>query len=212
LNKLFSISNWLFLIHCYCQNSIGDLWNTLVPTTCSVLLELKINQLCHKTLLEYLYPCLGYHSFKLIFLFKTFLYLEPIELPCFRHGWDSFAILDYPTWTSILFGALLADIWFVYLCKWVISWGSTRHNNISFRIIYLNFRFTFSTAYYLPLILGKIIYQLIICLLGCKQVGSVQLIIDGDSYQIYFLIILSRFILVHYIGAIVIYTTHPKST
>jgi len=32
LNKLFSISNWLFLIPCYCQNSIGDLWNTLVPT------------------------------------------------------------------------------------------------------------------------------------------------------------------------------------
>jgi len=31
-NKLFSISNWLFLIPCYCQNSIGDLWNTLVPT------------------------------------------------------------------------------------------------------------------------------------------------------------------------------------
>jgi len=35
LNKLFSISNWLFLIPCYCQNSIGDLWNTLVPTCCS---------------------------------------------------------------------------------------------------------------------------------------------------------------------------------
>ena len=33
LNKLFSISNWLFIIPCYCQNSIGDLWNTLVPTT-----------------------------------------------------------------------------------------------------------------------------------------------------------------------------------
>ena len=32
LNKLFSICNWLFLIPCYCQNSIGDLWNTLVPT------------------------------------------------------------------------------------------------------------------------------------------------------------------------------------
>jgi len=32
LNKLFSISNWLILIPCYCQNSIGDLWNTLVPT------------------------------------------------------------------------------------------------------------------------------------------------------------------------------------
>jgi len=29
LNKLFSISNWLFLIPCYCQNSIGDFWNTL---------------------------------------------------------------------------------------------------------------------------------------------------------------------------------------
>jgi len=29
LNKLFSISNWLFLILCYCQNSTGDLWNTL---------------------------------------------------------------------------------------------------------------------------------------------------------------------------------------
>ena len=29
LNKLFSISNWWFLIPCYCQNSIGDLWNTL---------------------------------------------------------------------------------------------------------------------------------------------------------------------------------------
>ena len=29
LNKLFSITNWLFLIPCYCQNSIGDLWNTL---------------------------------------------------------------------------------------------------------------------------------------------------------------------------------------
>ena len=36
LNKLFSISNWLFLIPCYCQNSIGDLWNTLVPTTGAV--------------------------------------------------------------------------------------------------------------------------------------------------------------------------------
>ena len=35
LNKLFSISNWLFLIPCYCQNSIGDLWNTLVPTRIS---------------------------------------------------------------------------------------------------------------------------------------------------------------------------------
>jgi len=34
--------------------------------------------------------------------------------------------------------------------------------------------------------------------------------IDGDSYQICFPNILSRFILVHYIGAIVIYTTHPK--
>jgi len=38
LNKLFSISNWLFLIPCYCQNSIGDLWNTL----CS-------NKLCKST-------------------------------------------------------------------------------------------------------------------------------------------------------------------
>ena len=113
---------------------------------------------------------------------------------------------------SISFGALAADIWFVYLCKWVISWRSRRDNNISFQIIYLNFRFTFSAAHYLPLILGKLIHQLIINLLGCKQVGSVQLIIDVDSYQIYFLIILSRFILVHYIGAIVIYTTHPKST
>jgi len=36
--------------------------------------------------------------------------------------------------------------------------------------------------------------------------------IDEDSYQIYFPNILSSFILVHYIGAIVIYTTHPKST
>jgi len=36
--------------------------------------------------------------------------------------------------------------------------------------------------------------------------------IDGDLYQIYFFNILSRFILVHYIGAIVMYTTHPKST
>jgi len=60
--------------------------------------------------------------------------------------------------------------------------------------------------------MGKLIDQLIISLLGCKQVGSVQLMIDGDSYQIYFPIILSRFILVHYIGATVIYTTHPKST
>jgi len=36
--------------------------------------------------------------------------------------------------------------------------------------------------------------------------------IDGDLYQIYFPNILSRFILVQYIGATVIYTTHPKST
>jgi len=34
--------------------------------------------------------------------------------------------------------------------------------------------------------------------------------IDGDSYQIYFPNILSRLILVHYIGAIATYTTHPK--
>jgi len=34
--------------------------------------------------------------------------------------------------------------------------------------------------------------------------------IDGDSYQIYFPNILQRFILGHYIGAIVTYTTHPK--
>ena len=34
--------------------------------------------------------------------------------------------------------------------------------------------------------------------------------IDGDSCQIYFPNILSRFILLHYIGAIVTYTTHPK--
>jgi len=33
---MFSISNWLFLIPCYCQNSIGDLRNTLVPTAISV--------------------------------------------------------------------------------------------------------------------------------------------------------------------------------
>jgi len=32
-----------------------------------------------------------------------------------------------------LFGALAADIKFVYLCKWVISWGSIRDNNISFK-------------------------------------------------------------------------------
>ena len=38
LNKLFSISNWLFLIPCYCQNSICDLWNTLVPTVWSLLI------------------------------------------------------------------------------------------------------------------------------------------------------------------------------
>jgi len=37
LNKLFSISNWLFLIPCYCQNSVGDLWNTLVPTLLSIV-------------------------------------------------------------------------------------------------------------------------------------------------------------------------------
>jgi hypothetical protein len=77
-------------------------------------------------------------------------------------------ILDYSTRTSISFGALAADIWFIYLCKWVIPWGSRRDNNISFQIIYLNFRFTFSAAYYLPLILGKLIHQLIISLLGCK--------------------------------------------
>jgi len=34
--------------------------------------------------------------------------------------------------------------------------------------------------------------------------------IDGDSYQICFPNIISRFILVHYIGVAVIYTTHPK--
>ena len=34
--------------------------------------------------------------------------------------------------------------------------------------------------------------------------------IDGDSHQIYFSSILSIFILVHYIGLIVIYTTHPN--
>jgi len=62
--------------------------------------------------------------------------------------------------------------------------------------IYLNFRFTFSAAYYLPLILEKLIHQLIIIILNCKQVGSAQLMIDGDSYQIYFPNILSRFILV----------------
>ena len=39
LNKLFSISNWLFLIPCYYQNSIGDLWNTLVPTKSSKSLK-----------------------------------------------------------------------------------------------------------------------------------------------------------------------------
>jgi len=33
---------------------------------------------------------------------------------------------------------------------------------------------------------------------------------DGNSHQIYFPNILSRFIIVHYIGAIVTYTTHPK--
>ena len=38
LNKSFSISNWLFLIPCYCQNSIGALWNTLVPTQDTMLL------------------------------------------------------------------------------------------------------------------------------------------------------------------------------
>jgi hypothetical protein len=39
--------------------------------------------------------------------------LEPIGLPCFRHGWDSFAILEYPTGISISFGALAANIQFV---------------------------------------------------------------------------------------------------
>jgi hypothetical protein len=71
----------------------------------------------------------------------------------------------------------------------------------------LNFRFTILS---LPLILGKLFNQLIINLLGCKQVGSIQLMIDEDLYQIYFPNILSRFIIVHYIGAIVTYTTHPK--
>jgi len=39
LNKLFSISSWLFLIPCYCQNSIGDLRNTLVPTVYGTIKE-----------------------------------------------------------------------------------------------------------------------------------------------------------------------------
>jgi len=65
--------------------------------------------------------------------------------------------------------------------------------------------FTFSAAYSLPIILEKLIN-----LLGCKQVGSIQFIIDEYSYQIYFLNILSRSIKVHYIGATVIDTTHPK--
>ena len=42
LNKLFSISNWLFLILCYCQNSIGDLWNTLVPTIRSSIMGIPV--------------------------------------------------------------------------------------------------------------------------------------------------------------------------
>ena len=42
LNKLFSITNWLFLIPCYCQNSIGDLWNTLVPTNPSRLVSASL--------------------------------------------------------------------------------------------------------------------------------------------------------------------------
>ena len=52
LNKLFSISNWLFLIPCYCQNSIGDLWNTLVPTVVIVSTIINISLP--------VYPCFWY--------------------------------------------------------------------------------------------------------------------------------------------------------
>ena len=43
MNKLFSISNWWFLIPCYCQNSIGDLWNTLCSNNALSSLYLKIH-------------------------------------------------------------------------------------------------------------------------------------------------------------------------
>ena len=46
LNKLFSISNWLFLIPCYCQNSIGHLWNTLCSNNVfSCRIEKLVNQM-----------------------------------------------------------------------------------------------------------------------------------------------------------------------
>jgi len=56
-------------------------------------------------------------------------------------------------------------------------------------MLQLNFRFIFAAAYPLPLVLGKLI-----SLLGCKQVGSIQFMIDEDSYELDFSNIISRYI------------------
>ena len=70
LNKLFSISNWWFLIPCYCQNSIGDLWNTLCSNTLKIYAftnNITINQHI------YIYIHQPYHNH------STYMYLPTIS-------------------------------------------------------------------------------------------------------------------------------------
>jgi len=69
LNKLFSISNWWFLIPCYCQNLIGDLWNTLCSNKGNSLRTLNnkfLRSLC-KIFLETLFLINFFSLFTIVY-------------------------------------------------------------------------------------------------------------------------------------------------
>ena len=73
LNKLFSISNWLFLMPCYYQNSIGDLWNTLCSN--------KTLSLSWKSRIDSYFP-------------------RPVGSPASPPAWERGVVLPFVTWAG----------------------------------------------------------------------------------------------------------------
>ena len=111
LNKLFSISNWLFLIPCYCQNSIGDLWNTLVPTCFSRHLRiLRYEQLKEfSKLLIFFFEVLHREYWPCIYLYC--MYFLQVFIPIYIYRiWETLRISRYINLSCLKFWFFTIDL------------------------------------------------------------------------------------------------------
>jgi len=131
LNKLFSISNWWFLIPCYCQNSIGDLWNTLCSNSLWLIEELKrwwkrlglkpgfiVNQFWTSFKLVLTKTWTAFCKKKLVFD-EMALRIEPNHIFGFNLVW--FWTLHTPRSNYVVCIALQLLVATIELCMWHIS-------------------------------------------------------------------------------------------